>query len=331
MKGRPPVKPSHNLRKHLEEDEENEENDKVGELGQFNAPAPKLGLDCSPLPLTHCFDRTIWAGPTPIYWSGDSGPIILCLHGAGLSAGSFAPAAALTKSLPCQLVSFDFRAHGQNQLQENEYSLTSANLVSDTISVLSFIRQHNPSSNIVLVGHSMGGAIASKAGLEYQSNGGILQGLIIIDIAEGSALRSLKYIETVISQKPNEFESVEKAIEWVCSSNTIRNLNSAKLSVPTQMKKGEGGGVGWRTDLRRTQEFWEDWFVGMNDAFLAFEGPKQLFVAGSDRVDHQMMIAHKQGKYKHTVFLNVGHMIHEDNPARFVAEIQRFLKTFKVN
>ena len=331
MKGRPPVKPSHNLRKHLEEDEENEENDKVGELGQFNAPAPKLGLDCSPLPLTHCFDRTIWAGPTPIYWSGDSGPIILCLHGAGLSAGSFAPAAALTKSLPCQLVSFDFRAHGQNQLQENEYSLTSANLVSDTISVLSFIRQHNPSSNIVLVGHSMGGAIASKAGLEYQSNGGILQGLIIIDVVEGSAISALPFMDSIISQKPKGFRSTEKAIEWAYTSNTIKNLNSAKLSVPTQIKNSEGGGVVWRTDLKRTQEFWEGWFRGMNNAFLAFQGPKQLIIAASDRVDHQMMIAQMQGKYKHSVFFNVGHMIQEDDPARFVSEIQTFITTFKIS
>ena len=328
MKGRPPVKPTHNLRKKSEE--EDEESDKVGELGQFNAPAPRLGLDYSPLPLTQCFDRIIWAGPIPIYWSGDSGPIVLCLHGAGLSAGSFAPAAALSKSIHCQLVSFDFRAHGQNQLQEGEYDLTSNNLVSDTISVLSFIRQNNPTSNIVLVGHSMGGAIASKAGLEYQSNGGILQGLIIIDVVEGSAISALPYMDSIISQKPKGFRTLEKAIEWAYTSNTIKNLISAKVSIPTQIKNSDGGVV-WKTDLKRTQEFWEGWFRGMNNAFLAFQGPKQLIIAASDRVDQQMMIAQMQGKYKHSVFFNVGHMIQEDDPSRFMTELHTFITTFKIS
>ena len=310
-------------------EEEEEENDEVCELGQSNTPIIRMNLNCGPIAFTQCFDRIIWLGSIPIYWSGDSGPIVLCLHGAGLSAGSFAPAAALSKSIHCQIVSFDFRAHGQNQLEEGEYDMTSKNLVSDAILVLSFIQRNNPTSNIVLVGHSMGGAIASKAGLEYQSIGGLIKGLILIDIAEGSALRSLKYIDTVISQKPKEFESIEKAIEWAYTSNTIKSLNSARVSIPTQVKICEGG-VEWRTDLKITQEFWEDWFRGMNDAFLAFEGPKQLFVAGHDRVDQQMSIAHKQGKYKHTVFLNVGHMIHEDNPGRFMAELNKFLATFKI-
>lgn len=313
----------------MNDEEDDEEYDKVQELGQFDAPRPRVGMDFSPVGYNQCFDRVLWAGPVPVYWSGNSGPIILCLHGAGLSATSFAPAAGLSKSIPCQLVSFDFRAHGQNQLVEGEYDLTSANLVADTLSVIAFVHQSCPSSNIVLVGHSMGGAIASKAALEYQSSGGALHGLIIIDVVEGSAISALPFMDSIISQKPKGFKSVEKAIEWAYTSNTVKNLNSARISVPSQVRNG-GAGVVWRTDLKRTQEFWEGWFRGMNNAFLAFQGPKQLIIAASDRVDQQMMIAQMQGKYKHSVFFNVGHMIQEDDPARFVNEIQTFVTTFKI-
>lgn len=328
MKGRPPIKPSHNLLKHSSSDDE--ENDKVEELGVFQSPAPRPGQNFSALPITNYFDQVIWNGDIPIYWSGDSGPIILCFHGAGLSASSFAPVAHLAKSIPVQLVSYDVRGHGQYPETDSEYEMSSSNLVSDGLSVLSFIRSRSPDSSIVLIGHSMGGAIASKLAVQYQSSGGRLSGLIIVDVVEGQALSALPHMEVIINQKPKNFKSIEKAIEWAYTSNTVRNLQSARASVPLQVKTSNNS-VTWRTDLKRTQSYWEDWFRGMNNAFLAFQGPKQLIIAASDRVDQQMMIAQMQGKYKHTVFFNVGHMVQEDDPERFVAEIRNFVGTFKIS
>lgn len=109
----------------------------------------------------------------------------------------------------------------------------------------------------------------------------------------------------------------------------IRNSESARVSVPLQIRAGSKG-FEFRTDLKRTQEFWEGWFRGMNNAFLGVHAPKELIIAGSDRTDRQMMIAQMQGKFKHSVFFDVGHIMHEDNPQRFVQEIKAFIETFKV-
>ncbi len=50
-------------------------------------------------------------------------------------------------------------------------------------------------------------------------------------------------------------------------------------------------GYTWRTDLQRTREHWEGWFRGMTGLFLSTHMPKQVILAGSDRMDREMMIA----------------------------------------
>ena len=328
MSKRPPIKPTQKFKKDSSSDEE--EGDSVGELGgSFPTPAPRQGRSYSALPIEDYFDRIIWFGPIPIYWSGSSGPIVLCIHGAGLSASSYAPAAKFTKNIPCQLVSFDFRGHGQNALIDGEYEMDTNNLIAETLSVLNHIRELAPGVPIVVVGHSMGGAIGSKACLEDQNRGGKISGLIMLDVVEGQAIDALPHMDTIVGQRPKGFKSVEHAIQWAVQSNTIRNPDSARVSIPLQIRP-LGNGFQFRTDLQRTKVFWEGWFRGMNNAFLSVMGPKQLIIAGSDRTDRQMMIAQMQGKFKHTVFFDVGHILHEDNPERFAAEIKAFIETFKV-
>jgi protein phosphatase methylesterase 1 len=325
MSKRPPIKPQQHFKRKSDSDEEKDE---VGELG-MSFPVPRQVRNYAPVPIESCFDRVFFLGPIPIYYSGSSGPIFLALHGAGLSASSYGPAALLSKKIPCQLISFDFRGHGQNNDTVEETNMETELLVSETLQVLNYIRDTNPGTQIVVVGHSMGGAIASKACLQDQNLGGKISGLIILDVVEGSAIDALPHMDSIVSQRPKNFRSVEQAIQWAVNSNTIKNLNSAKISVPLQVRPCAKG-FEFRTDLKNSKIYWEGWFRGMNNAFLGVHAPKQLIVAGSDRTDRQMMIAQMQGKFKHTVFFDVGHILHEDNPERFVDELKAFIDTFKV-
>ncbi|KAI0484902.1 protein phosphatase methylesterase 1 [Xylariaceae sp. FL0804] len=94
---------------------------------------------------------------------------------------------------------------------------------------------------------------------------------------------------------------------------------------------GGGGGVGgdprpwkWRTDLARTQPYWEDWFVGLSRKFLEARGGKLLLLAGTDRLDTELMIGQMQGKYALQVFPEAGHFIHEDMPEKTAVALVDF-------
>lgn len=39
-------------------------------------------------------------------------------------------------------------------------------------------------------------------------------------------------------------------------SNTVRNLESAKVSVPPLVRSTDDDALGWRTDLIKTKPFW---------------------------------------------------------------------------
>ena len=101
----------------------------------------------------------------------------------------------------------------------------------------------------------------------------------------------------------------------------MRDIESARVSMPPQVvaQLNEATGVTkyvWRTDLLATMTFWEAWFKGLTQCFLNVKVPKQLLLAGSDRMDKELTIAQMQGKFKLVVFDHVGHVIHEDQPKK---------------
>ena len=53
----------------------------------------------------------------------------------------------------------------------------------------------------------------------------------------------------------------------------------------------------WRTDLLASQEFWVEWFKDLTSTFLGLKVKKQLILAGSERMDKELTIAHMQGKF----------------------------------
>jgi hypothetical protein len=53
----------------------------------------------------------------------------------------------------------------------------------------------------------------------------------------------------------------------------------------------------WRTDLAKTQPFWEGWFIGLSKKFLEAKGGKLLLLAGTDRLDKELIIGQMQGMF----------------------------------
>ena len=187
----------------------------------------------------------------------------------------------------------------------------------------------------------MGGSIATKASAKIMNDfktekwAKQLQGLFVIDVVEGSAMDALPFMENIVTSRPQEFKSLQSVVQYGIKSGTVKDLESARVSMPPQVvgKVDECTGITkyvWRTDLLATKSYWEGWFVGLTQCFLNVRLPKQLLLAGSDRMDKDLTIAQMQGKFKLVVFDQVGHVIHEDQPRKVAQSFHDFLIHFKI-
>lgn len=228
---------------------------------------------------------------------GTNALLYITHHGAGSSALTFL---ALIKELSilnptAGFLAIDARGHGDTVVTsgstEIDYSL--ATLCTDFKSVLEAFLSRNYKDcrpQMVLIGHSMGGAVVSHIAKEGSLKS--LIGVTVIDVVEGSAIDALTSMQKYLSTRPSSFTSVEAAIDWHISSRTLRNRSSAALSVPSLLHYDAlTRSWVWRTDLSLTRSFWADWFTGLSDTFLAAKCGKQLLLAGTDRLDKPLMIA----------------------------------------
>jgi pimeloyl-ACP methyl ester carboxylesterase len=210
----------------------------------------------------------------PVYHAGTSGHVYLCLHGAGHSALSFALLARTMKQAPYNstVVAFDFRGHGDHYCdKEAEATLTVENLIIETIRAIKYCFEKYPDQSILLVGHSMGGAIATKTINQIMTDNveddwcKNVKGLCIIDVVEGSAMDALPFMESIVTNRPAQFTSLQSVIKYGLSSGTVRDIQSAKVSMPAQVVEGTDPKTGrtiwvWRTDLLASKQYWVEWF-----------------------------------------------------------------------
>lgn len=115
---------------------------------------------------------------------------------------------------------------------------------------------------------------------------------------------ALQSMETYLSTRPTGFPSLSSGIEWHTRSRTIRNTTSARASVPSLLREPAHPSSPsrqwiWRTDLAATKPFWEGWFVGLSKKFLEARGGKLLLLAGTDRLDKELIIGQMQGMSDH--------------------------------
>lgn len=57
----------------------------------------------------------------------------------------------------------------------------------------------------------------------------------MIDVVEGTAMEALASMQSFLRSRPNYFRSIPHAIEWCIRSGQVRNVESAKVSMPGQI------------------------------------------------------------------------------------------------
>ncbi|XP_078258275.1 protein phosphatase methylesterase 1 isoform X2 [Rhinoraja longicauda] len=205
---------------------------------------PGRKRDFSPVPWSQYFEtmedviitRGISKDSFRIYKSGSEGPVLLLLHGGGHSALSWAVFSSLIISrVKCRVVAVDLRGHGDTKVVNSD-DLSAETMSRDVGDIIDTLYGAD-APPVLLIGHSMGGAIAVHSAAKNLVPS--LQGLCVIDVVEGTAMDALNSMQTFLRSRPKVFNSVESAIEWSVKSGQIRNLESARVSMLGQLKRYE--------------------------------------------------------------------------------------------
>lgn len=269
-------------------------------------------------------------------------PVYVFHHGAGSCAESFALLSVRLREMMHEerfqlaasakareenklpgIIAFDARGHGKTEVESTDYSLEA--FTNDfAFVVANVVAQFGLTNNLILVGHSLGGAVVTNACHLKLIQQNVI-GLAVLDVVEGTAIESLDSMQKILNSRPKSFPTVEKGIEWTVQSHTIRNRESACVSVPPTLKS-EGSGLTWRTDLMLTKPYWKGWFTGLSDKFISCSPARLLILAGTDRLDKGLMVGQMQGKYQLIVFQESGHFVQEDAPDKTALSLIDFWK-----
>lgn len=271
-------------------------------------------------------------------------PVFVFQHGAGSSGLTFAVVSKKIRNKMQEdaekaeqstekdggqvggVLSFDMRGHGRTEAPDTDYLLET--LTEDFFAVLEGVWKRygwteSNSPPVIMVGHSLGGSIVANAASKKRVKK--LVGVVVMDVVEGPTLESLHHMNKVLASRPQWFDSIERAIDWHLQTNTVRNRESACVSVPGVLKKDEANsGYNWSINLSKTEPYWQDWFQGLSGRFLTAPAARLLILAGTDRLDRELIAGQMQGKYQLIVFQEAGHFLHEDEPYKTALSLVEF-------
>lgn len=169
-----------------------------------------------------------------VYCNGESGPLLLLLHGGGYSGLTWSLFTSnISHLVECQVAAIDLRGHGETKTT-NDNDLSAETLSRDIGKVIENIYGAENLPPVIIIGHSMGGAIAVHVVHEELISTCI--GLVVIDVVEGTAMEALQSMQSFLRSRPSSFPSIENAVEWCVRSGQVKNLESARVSMPGQLK-----------------------------------------------------------------------------------------------
>lgn len=254
-------------------------------------------------------------------------PLILALHGWLDNAASFTPLAEHLKDY--YLVAIDFAGHGLSQHR----SLDAHYHLLDFVHDLHELVLAQGWSNFILLGHSMGGIVASlytSSFPEYVSHYITIESFGPMTKTEASSAEQLREsIESRIKireREPRHPESIETAISARAQAGDLAQ-SSAKLLVGRNISD-KNGQLNWLTDrrlraissLRVTDGQAKAFMQSISCPVLAIEGSK-----GFDMMKNRMQERRNWVTHLATVVCEGGHHLHMDNPQPVAAEIIAFL------
>lgn len=239
--------------------------------------------------------------------SGTTGPILVALHAHWMEAATFQRLASeLDPSW--RVVALDQRGHGYSS---RAATYTRQDYVSDLEGLFAVLQVSGPA---VVLGNSLGGINALQFAARHPD---LVRALIIEDIAV-EVNTDIGFVRA-----------------WSGSSPT-RNALAERIGprlLPYLEESFRETSDGWRVafepeDMLRSQEslkgqYWQEW--------LATTCPALVIRGRDSRVTTREQVEEMAHRRHNTVFIELegGHVVHQDNPDAFAAELRTFLQSLE--
>uniref|UniRef100_A0A3B4WAE5 Protein phosphatase methylesterase 1 n=1 Tax=Seriola lalandi dorsalis TaxID=1841481 RepID=A0A3B4WAE5_SERLL len=263
-----------------------------------------------------------------IYKAGSDGPVLVLLHGGGHSALSWAVfTTAIASRVTCRVLAMDLRGHGEARYRCSSsnviracYGETPPPIVLIGHGVGGAIAVHTASNMLVptTVGlvaidvvegsamdalHSIQNFLKGRPksfksmdhAIEWSVKSGQIRNL---ESARVSMVGQIKRCEV---EETDALEQASPATDVVVERNEEfydqSYVNDKENAVSEVSLSSEGQSVyKWRIDLSKSEKYWDGWFRGTSNLFLACNLPKLLLLAGIDRLDRDLTIGQMQGE-----------------------------------
>lgn len=242
---------------------------------------------------------------------------IVCVHGAGHCGLSFSLFSQFLKGR-ISVCALDLKCHGDTPGDISK-DLDIDEMAKD---VEGFCKAVQPEkTQLIVIGHSMGGSIATKVALTLR-----MKALIVIDTIEESALANMDGMKRMLMMRPQTFETPRDAVCYIATTGEMQNFESAAISAQGRFEKKEDGLLHWKPDFLQCEKNWVGWFKGFAQSFLTAPPYKVLVLPDINRLDTPFTIGHMSGKFQLEVLLETNHCVHEDKPREFAEMVLKLVK-----
>lgn len=218
-----------------------------------------------------------------------TGPVrhhVLALHGWLDNAASFdrlAPA-LLRAGLDAEIVALDLAGHGLSQHRPEAASYEFIDWVPDIVAAVDALEWER----LTLLGHSLGGAIATFAAVAMPAE---IENLVLLDVlgplttlaedAPQALVEAIRERRHRLPRRSQSYASIDAAVERLLRINPALDEPSARLLVARGLRPTENGFV-WRHDLRLRQRSLLTMGEARTQAVLGAIGCPTLIVRAKD-------------------------------------------------
>lgn len=245
-----------------------------------------------------------------LYDEGGTGVPILLLHGLMGSARTWRGHLPWLREFG-HVYTFDAAGHGRPAPAE----LTTESFVADLAAATSDITE-----SMVVIGHSMGGLHGWVFAAAYPER---VRGLVVEDIAPDFRGRTARDWAAMIEAWPQPFPDEAAVLDYFGPVAGRYFLNSFEHGPDGYRLHGTVATFRDISEEWGGRDFWDQWRAVRAPALL-LEGEHTITPPGQMR---EMAEVHPDARY--VLIPDAGHLVHDDQPQRYRAEVERFLRALQ--